>query len=358
MSVLAVCIPRIATGMPTATVAQLHENFWSYRRRGRRRYALDLGLQVEMPANGRPLDTIHVFVPFKVASSQDVTKNLRDQATAQLVFNNTCSITPQGPLTALKVGTERTYLLGDATVEVKHAKDGWSELKIQLQTDVPPGGSRYVRIRCELKSPHSVVYDLTHGMTSTLTSFDVRICEKRQWARDPELVNSIGALTVIPVAVCQYFLIVPAAGLLVEHSPALKYTRLLEPKEWESYLGRPVEQSSVYYWKHDATQETKGPKEIGPDNPFRVYAKFRIGNPVVQLFATWLPAAAIMAIALALLFTSGTARSIWTFIAGLWATAADNPGLALGLTLIGAILGWFSLWPPKWLRKLTKRRKD
>jgi hypothetical protein len=353
MSVLAICVQRAPHAGGKPRITQLHTNLWSFRTAGIRRYVVDLGLNIlNAVDNGdaSPVDSVDLFLPFALKDVSDITPKLKDLTTAELIFNDTCQVASHGRLTHLDVGG-KPYRLGDAGVKLVGRHPKWSRVRITFTPPVNSGEARYVRVRLQLDGSRCVLWSQGGGLASALTAYDIRFYEKRQWAHDITLKAEIAAMETLDIDVCQYFLIVPAASILVEHAPPMKAMRLLEAGEWETYLDRNIERASVYYWKHGKTYEPGASADpIGPHRPYRVYAKVRVINTDVIRFSTWLPLTLLVVAGLALAEAQiGVAKHIAATLVWAWNWAVNNRGLAFVLALAGS--GIFGV------RTLSKRRR-
>jgi hypothetical protein len=266
------------------TVEDCHLNFWILPRGWRgffcHYFALDIGLRVK--AGTKPFSWLRLAVPFDCEDGvrpTDLSSFLLEEQFTTLIFGKPAAVDgtsvvykdPGRPQEQLKLNVVRLDIKNCIPEAENQHKNGFSTWKIGLERNVQPGDDCYFRFRLPVKSPKRYWLSQGWGLAKKGNIVDIRIADARESALLFEGEEEIEHIAIIN----RMFLFVGmAANFLPRHaSPDFYYSRALEPKVWNKYLGsigRFNESTKIVI--HQWRNAKQGSFEsITKDNPFRVY---------------------------------------------------------------------------------------
>lgn len=238
-------------------------------------YCFDIGLRFR---SEKPLRRIRLVLPFdsENARASDLSGVVLDPDVSSLIFGKPVSvdgdyITYDGPLGHDKIN-ERVIAVSSKNSTAEQAltsSQGFSVWAIELEQPTRENEATYIRFRIPAKNPWRVWASKGWGLAKRGIIVDFRISDIRE---SPLLGHgNLEAAHLVPIKQLFLFLVVPSYFVPNHFSPALHYSRLLEPKVWKTYLTSVAPYAedtkfSIHQWRH-----TTSGSPIGVESPYRAY---------------------------------------------------------------------------------------
>jgi hypothetical protein len=298
-----------------------HISFWvlakPWYQLFRYNFCFDVGLRIK---SQEPLRRIRIVLPFDSdnAKTSDLSGMVLDPDFSPLIFGKPVSVndgyvTYDGPLGGSDKISDRVIAVSSknsAAEPTLTSSPGFSVWTIELEEPTQVDELTYVRFRIPARNPWRIWASKGWGLAKRGIVVDFRISDIRE-----SLLLGHGkseAAHLVPIKQLFLFLVVPSYFVPNHFSPALHYSRLLEPKVWKSYLASSSSYTeetkfSIHQWRH-----TKGP-EISVENPYRAYMDLsrEFGKEVFFYYGT-----AIVFAPLFIHLVETFARYLWTAVLG------------------------------------------
>ncbi len=254
---------------PALEISECHLNLWVLTGLlGRPRFLLDIGLHVK--SGETPVREFQIAIPAGAEryGFEDLGGRLLSQQTAQLIFGKPVKY-PTAEVIDYGKGSLSISRVPSANVVLDEERSGadFTLFKIRTADPLPSNSEAYLRIRFSLSRVGRIWRWKRFLLTRYGALMDIRFCDLREaWnVKDGDSLRNL----ILPIKSLNFFVVVSSFLNLVATSPALHYTRILEGKPWEGYLGRKVslwgnKKLSIYQWRNEA-------KAVDPDEPMRVY---------------------------------------------------------------------------------------
>jgi hypothetical protein len=238
-------------------------------------FCFDVGLRIKAQ---EPLRRIRIVLPFDSDNAKvaDLSGVVLDPDFSPLIFGKPVSVNNgyvkyDGPLDGRDRISDRVIAISatNSTAElISTSGHGFSIWTIELEGPAQINEFTYVRFRIPAKNPWRIWASKGWGLAKRGIVVDFRISDIRE-----SLLLGHGkseAAHLVPIKQLFLFLVVPSYFVPNHLSPALHYSRLLEPKVWKNYLASSSSYTedtkfSIHQWRY-----TKEP-EITVENPYRAY---------------------------------------------------------------------------------------
>ncbi len=261
------------------TVVECHINLWVLNGLfGRSTLTWDIGLRIR--TEEAALRKFQIALPSGTDKEgfEDLSDRLLNDQVAQLIFGRPVTFPEhrtinygKGPLPLSGVPS------ANVVIDEQRSSSDFTLWKIQPGTPIPSHTEAYLRVRFRATKVGRIWQWKRFLLTRYAALADLRFSDVREaWnVRDGNLLRGY----ITPIQNLNFFVVVSSRFHLVATSPPLHYTRILEGRPWESYLGRRVslwggEKLSIYQWRNQNVP-------LSPDNPMRVY--LHIGSDVREL---------------------------------------------------------------------------
>lgn len=290
---------------PTFRVRACHLNLWSLGSAipSRRLWYLDVGVHIEAPAAMAPaadpgaqrapaaLTAFQLRLPIDVESGgeNDLYDALSSRDTAELVFGGPVDVFSDRDTDVQRLVFSDGDLTGARVDERKivRGEDGsdpyTSIVTVPLQRPVPPGESRYFRVRFRVYRPGPTWRWRGPWLARTGGRLDLRVADVREsrFAQEERALRD----RVLPIEALNVFVMLPRWLKTTLSYPGLTYVRTLEAGAWTSYLGGAPHvgapaRLTVHYWKHAARPDgSPATAAVTKDKPFRVFLEAERHSP-------------------------------------------------------------------------------
>ncbi|MQA66925.1 MAG: hypothetical protein GEU76_13660 [Alphaproteobacteria bacterium] len=306
MGYFAVCNRGAAT---TFTVEACHLSFWvllqPWTHAFRKIFLFDVGLRIRPKGEVR---RFRVALPFDTETGDliDLSDVVLDPKLGALIFGRPTKISGDQIEYISPTGTNtvKDRVIGVSTdascAEAETAKDvDFSTWTVELKAPAKADETFYVRFRFQVRRPRRIWSSKGWGFAKRGAIVDFRIADIRE-----SILLGNGKLeadNLAPIEKLFLFLVAPAHYVPKHVSPALHYSRLLEPKVWKKYLALcdsfdDGAKFSIHQWRNSNNT-------VSPETPFRAYLDLSrefglevfayyffgaVGIAVVNIFVNWL----------------------------------------------------------------------
>lgn len=277
-------------------------------------FCFDVGLRLR---SATPVRRLRVVFPFDSEYSRifDLSAIVLNQDFSPLIFGKPVTvangrITYDGPLDGSDAISDRVIAISakNSSPEETAKAAGFSIWTIELESPTESNEWTYVRFRISAKNPWRVWASKGWGLAKRGAVVDLRVCDIRE-----SLLLGHGkseSAHLLPIKQLFLFLVAPSYFVPNHFSPALHYTRLLEPKVWERYLNSYSPHTdgakfSIHQWRY--TEKEK----ISVDRPFRAYMDLsrEFGREVFAYYVL-----AIVSLPIASHTLEAIGRKIWNLL--------------------------------------------
>jgi len=278
-------------------------------------FFFDIGLRLK---SEQPLRRIRIVLPFDSVQSRlsDLSSIVLDQDFSPLIFGKPVSvqgdhISYDAPLDSEGSINDRVVAISEDTSSPEQgsaADKGLSIWTIELVEPTQINEWTYVRFRITAKNPWRIWSSKGWGLAKRGAVVDLRVCDIRE-----SLLLGHGnseSAHLVSIKHLFLFLVVPSYFVPNHFSPTLHYSRLLEPKVWEKYLGGFSSHTdgakfSIHQWRSSEKAE------INVDHPFRAYMDLsrEFGREVFLYYVI-----AIISLPIASHLVEALGRRVWTFL--------------------------------------------
>lgn len=278
-------------------------------------YFFDVGLRIVSESELRRL---RITLPFdtEVGDLTDLSEIALDPNFAPLIFGRPVSVDGSrvrydGTAIGQDQISDRVIAVSEtnSTPDRESTSDvDFSSWTIELQDEVGPEEAIYIRFRFRVRDPKRVWASKGWGFAKRGVIADFRIADIRESVLLGEGSRESGHIQTIDNLFL--FVVAPAHYVPRHVSPALHYSRLLEPKVWNRYLascGRYDHGTkfSIHQWR---SLNTEKKKPVSVQDPFRAYADFsnEFGKELLFYYV-------IFAVVTALVIRAATLALEWLF---------------------------------------------
>lgn len=294
---------------PSFRVCRCHLNLWSLAGAvpGRRLWYLDIGLHLEAPEQAASVDEsawnpsaqattskeltafqLRLPVDVETGGEKDLFDALSSHDIAELVFGGPVTLAndPAADVQRLIFADGELVCARVDDRKIERADDGADPyttiVTVPLQRPVPPGESRYFRVRFRVYRPGPTWQWRGPWLARTGGRLDLRVADVREsrWAADERVLRD----RVLPIEALNVFVMLPRWLKASLAHPDLAYVRTLEAGAWTRYLqgaphlGAPA-RLTVHYWKYAARPDAAERTAVTKDKPFRVFLETERHSP-------------------------------------------------------------------------------